>query len=90
VQLFKTWFHVGYVGGNVLKFIPELPLVVFVCGGAVIAVGIKGRVDIDQVDALSREGLQLHQAIPAVDNAGLHGFIVSCGMPMPGFNAIIW
>ena len=74
VQLAEAWFHVGYISGDIFKPVTELPFAVFVCCSIVLAVGIKGRVDVDEVDAFGGEGLQLDETVPAVDDAGLHGF----------------
>ena len=74
VQLAEARFHVSYIGGYVLKPVTELPFIVSIGCRAVVAVGIKGRVDIDEVYAFSGEGFQLDETVPAVDDAGLHGF----------------
>ena len=74
VQFKEARFHIINIGGDIFKFIPELSLVVFACGGAITAVGIEGRIDIDKVDGFSREGFQLDKAVPAMDDAGLHGY----------------
>ena len=72
VQFPEARLHISYVSGDVFKFIPELPFFSIITCGAIAAVGIEWRVDIDKVDALIREGFQLNKAILAVDEAGFH------------------